>query len=68
MSKVNVVLAADCYVDKQVRRAGETVELPAEIAADFGTVQQSEENSENSEKSEKSDGDGKTADGAKKSQ
>lgn len=34
--KVKVVLSADSYVGKKFRRAGETVEVAAEIAGNFG--------------------------------
>lgn len=36
--KVRVKLAADCLVDGVIREAGEIVELPQEVASDFGTI------------------------------
>lgn len=36
MSKVKVKLFADCYVGGKLRGAGETVEVKAEVASEFG--------------------------------
>lgn len=36
--KVKVKLAGDSYVDGAIRKAGEEVEVPKDIAAEFGTV------------------------------
>lgn len=48
---MKVKLAADCYVDKEIRKAGEIVDLPEEIAKDFGEVQ--EEKPKNEDKAKK---------------
>jgi hypothetical protein len=55
--KVRVTLKADSLVDGVIREAGEVVELPRDIAEDFGTLYSTRAGKSGADKSGEKDGD-----------